>query len=116
MPPDLNHHDGNVSSERNWQSVRTILDALILAGIIWIVSSQLDSRKQAAQDRQDSRVQAATIIAQVANIQFNIADVPALRDKVMHIEAVQTELLRRQAGDDSLHAQLNHFKSTDSRQ
>ena len=89
-------------ANRNWQSARTLLDALILAGIIWIVSSQLDSRDQQAKDRQESRVQAAMIMGQIATIQYGIADVPRLRDEVAHIGTLQQELMRRQSVDESL--------------
>lgn len=92
-------HDAEQSG-RNWQSVRTLLDGLILAGVIGIVWSQINSHEQINAVQQESRVQAATIIGQIANIQYNTADVPALRDRITHIETVQGDLLRREAEDD----------------
>lgn len=97
---------GEERTGRHWASARTIIDALILAGILAIITSQFVSHDQIAQNANESHVQFATIIAQIASMQTNIADVPALRDRVVRIEAVQLELLRRQAGDDALHQRL----------
>lgn len=94
---------GEERSSRNWASARTIIDALILAGIIAIISSQFVSHDQIADNANKTSVQFATIIAQIASMQNNIADVPALRDRVVRVEAIQLELLRRQAADDALH-------------
>lgn len=88
-------------TSRNWASARTILDALILAGIIWIVTSQLDSQRQAASDRLTARVQTATIIAQIASIQYNITDVPALRDTIAHNTERLNDLTRRMDTNDA---------------
>ena len=81
---------------RTWASARTIIDALILAGIMGIISSQFISHDQIAQNANNSNVQFATIITQIANMQMNIADVPTLRDRVMRLETVQLDVVRRQ--------------------
>lgn len=108
MPPLLPETRGQETTRheeertsRNWASARTILDALILAGILWIVSSQLDSQRQAASDRLTARVQTATIIAQIASIQYNITDVPALRDTVAHNTERLNDLTRRMDANDA---------------
>ncbi|MEO7067446.1 MAG: hypothetical protein ABI114_11095 [Rhodanobacter sp.] len=81
--------------QRDSQSVRTVLQGLILLGIVTIVGVV-----------SDGRVQNAKIIEQITAIQRDISSVPALRDDVITIKAKQAELTRRQDADDALHERL----------
>lgn len=97
-------------NNRSWQSARTILDALILAGIIAMITAQFVSHDQIAKNATDTSVQFATIIAQVASLQSNMADVPALRDRVTALETKQADLTRRQNTDEAVRDRQNRAK------
>jgi hypothetical protein len=60
------------------QSVRTILELLILAAVCWVGSTMLETQKQVAMVQVD-----------VANIrqQLQLADVPSLQQRVTRVEA-----------------------------
>jgi hypothetical protein len=49
---------------RNWQSVRTVIELLILAGILWLANSANEQGKQLA----GVTVQIATLSGQMANV------------------------------------------------
>ena len=102
-------------SEHGGAILRTVLSGLILAGIVGVIGAQWSGRSQMAgvqaegrQQASDSRVQFATIIAQIANMQLNIADVPQLREKVTQLETNQLELIRRVNAEEAVHAKTGH--------
>ena len=82
-------------SQRNWQSVRTILDGLILAGVIWLATSIQD------QSRAIVRMQ-----VQIETVQATLIDVSSLSTRVTKLETKQSELTRRQDADDLLHDRM----------
>jgi hypothetical protein len=49
---------------RNWQSIRTIIELLILAGVLWLANSANEQGKQLA----GVTVQIATLSGQMANV------------------------------------------------
>jgi hypothetical protein len=49
---------------RNWQSVRTIIELLILAGVLWLANSANEQGKQLVA----INVQIATLSGQMANV------------------------------------------------
>lgn len=51
-------------SQRNWQSIRTIIELLILAGVLWLANSANEQGKQLA----GVTVQIATLSGQMANV------------------------------------------------
>ena len=103
-----NSEDRRVNDKSNleWQGARTILSGLILTGIIAILAAQLGNHDDIAKSNQNTSVQFATIMAQVAQIQLNMADVPTMRDRQVKFETKQEDLIRRQDADDALHARL----------
>lgn len=88
---------------------RTIVSSLILAGVIGLVTLVVSMQSQQAKDREDVRVQSATIIAQIANIQYNTSDVPAMRANQVRMDAVQVEILRRLNADDEAFMRLGVY-------
>lgn len=70
--------------------VRTILQGLILAGILWLASSIN------AQNTAITRLQ-----VQVEAVQASLSGIPDLNVRVTKLEAVQSDLMRRQAADES---------------
>ena len=97
---DVDRHEAERVA-RNWQSVRTVLDALILAGIIGILGALFSSHDQIAKNATDTQVQFATIITQIANMQVSVAGVPELRDRVVQVKTIQDEILRRLDADEA---------------
>jgi len=61
MTIDQNLTDHNT---RNWQSVRTVIELLILAGVLWLANSANEQGKQLV----GINVQIATLSGQMANV------------------------------------------------
>jgi hypothetical protein len=57
----MSEPDGNT---RNWQSVRTVIELLILAGVLWLANSANEQGKVLA----GVTVQIATLSGQMANV------------------------------------------------
>jgi hypothetical protein len=57
----MSESDGNT---RNWQSVRTVIELLILAGVLWLANSANEQGKVLA----GVTVQIATLSGQMANV------------------------------------------------
>ena len=76
--------DADVRMARNFQSVRTVLEGLILVGIIWLASS--------VQDQAKATVQMQT---QIANLSLELVSVPELSRQVAQMQVRQTEHDRR---------------------
>lgn len=51
-------------NQRNWQSIRTVIELLILAGVLWLANSANEQGKQLA----GVTVQIATLSGQMANV------------------------------------------------
>lgn len=60
---------------RNWQSIRTVMEGLILAVLVWTGSSLVAVKSQLA-----------VLQVQVATIQTQLADLPAMRSKIDTLE------------------------------
>lgn len=93
MPP-LHDHDKDKGA-----MVRTILQGLILAGILWLANSIN------AQNTAITRLQ-----VQVESVQASLSGIPDLNVRVTKIETVQADLMRRQAGDDARWEQISNQK------
>lgn len=65
----------DTQQQRNWQSVRTVLEGLILAVLVWTGSSLVGVKSQLA-----------VLQVQVATIQTQLADLPAMRSRVDTLE------------------------------
>jgi len=79
---------------RGGGSVRTILEGLILAGIVWMASSM-----------QQQIVSIAKLQEQMSQVSATLANVPDLTTRVTKAEMQLTELQRRQELDDKLREQ-----------
>lgn len=75
---------GDSPSQRNWQSVRTVIEALSLAGILWLASS--------VQSQNNSIVK---LQIQIEMVQASLSGVPGLDSRVTKLETNQVELIRR---------------------
>lgn len=93
MPP-LHDHDKDKGA-----MVRTILQGLILAGILWLASS-INQQNTAI-----TRLQ-----VQIEGVQSSLAGIPDLSTRVTKMEAAQADLMRRQAADETRWEQLNERK------
>jgi uncharacterized protein involved in exopolysaccharide biosynthesis len=62
---------------RNWQSVRTILEAAILAALVWAANALTDTQKQIA-----------VLQVNIANLQTQLAGVPQLEQRVTRLETL----------------------------
>lgn len=69
---------------------RTVLQGLILAGVLWLASS-INSQNTAIVKLQ----------VQIESLQASMAGVPGLNDRVTKLEANQLEVIRRQNGFDA---------------
>jgi len=78
-------------------SVRTIMQGLMLAGIIGVVG-MLWKQNEATNAQ---NVALAELRVQVGTLQTSLIGLPDLSQRVTKLEANQTELLRRQAVDES---------------
>jgi len=63
--------DSPPENVRNWQSVRTVIELLILAGVIWLASSANEQGKQLAR-----------MAEQISNLSSGVASVPVLTQRV----------------------------------
>ena len=76
--------------------VRTIIQGLILAGVVGLVGMVIEQGRQQAISDSVSRIQIATLQSQVADVQKALAGIPDLSQRVTRLETNQTELMRRQ--------------------
>ncbi len=90
--------------------VRTIIQGLILAGVVGLVTMVIQQGKDSAQADRDRSIQIATLQSQVLSLQNLLSGLPDLTQRVTRLEAVQSDLLRRQSGDDAHWEQLNNPK------
>jgi hypothetical protein len=80
-------------------TLRTVLQGLILAGVLWVGSS-LSSQNTAI----------AKLQVQIEQLQLSISGMPDLSSRVTKLETNQAELIRRQGGDDARWEQLSNPK------
>ncbi|TPG08330.1 hypothetical protein EAH88_11915 [Rhodanobacter glycinis] len=94
LPPLHSDHDKDRGVH-----VRTVLQGLILAGVLWVGTS-LSSQNTAITKLQ----------VQIEQLQMSIAGMPDLSSRVTKLETNQAELIRRQGGDDARWDQLSNTK------
>lgn len=75
--------------------VRTVIQGLILAGIVGLVGMVIQQGKEQAEANRQSSVQIATLQAQVANLQTTLAGVADLKQRMTRVESAQAEHDRR---------------------
>ena len=63
--------------QRNWQSVRTVLEALILAALLW-----------SAKALTETQTQIAVLQTDIANLRVQLAPVAQLDQRVTRLEAL----------------------------
>jgi hypothetical protein len=85
-------------------SVRTILQGLILAGIIGVVTMMWRQNDVTAAQN----VSLGELRVQVSMLQVSLAVIPDLSSRVTKLETRQADLLRRQGEDDVRWAQINN--------
>lgn len=77
--------------QRNWQSVRTILEALILAGVLWLASSTNDQAKATIQ----LQTQLAGMSDEIRSLRAQLADVPNISRDLARLQVQLGEHERR---------------------
>ena len=77
------------------ERINSIVDKLILAGIIALITASIGSS-----------VALAKLNTKFDLLNVTISDVPSIKDKQIHLEERQIELYRRQDMDDVIHAQM----------
>lgn len=92
LPPLFDHHDKDRGA-----MVRTVMQGLILAGILWLATS-INQQNTAI-----TRLQ-----VQIEGVQASLAGIPDLSTRVTKMEAIQADLMRRQAADDAHWEQLSN--------
>lgn len=98
---ETNHTEPHGHDKDKGAVVRSILQGLILAGIVGLVTMVLQQGEKASRADAERAVQIATLQAQVTNVQRSLADMPDLSARVMRLETNQAELMRRQAVDEA---------------
>ncbi len=84
-----------------WASVRTVIQGLVLAGILSLVGLVIKQGRDQSEADSARRVQIATLQTQVANLQISLAGVADMKQRITMLETNQKELLRRQSGDEA---------------
>lgn len=91
------HRNGNGAIERNestvrsFQSIRTILEGLIFAGVLWLASGVQEQMK--ATVRLEAQLQAMS--NEVIGLRAQLADIPAISRSLATIEVELREHERR---------------------
>lgn len=78
-------------SPRNWQSVRTILEGLILAGVLWLANST----QQQATATVELRTQLQGMSDEIRSLRAQLADVPAISRDMARLQVQLGEHERR---------------------
>jgi hypothetical protein len=76
---------------RNWQSIRTILEGLILIGVCWLTSSVNDQAKATIQ----VQAQMTAMNDELRTLRGQLADIPTLSRSLARIEVKLEEHERR---------------------
>jgi len=69
-----------LSESRNWQSVRTVLEALILAALLW-----------ASKSLTETQTQLAVLQVDIANLRTQLAPLASLNERVTRLEAFREQ-------------------------
>lgn len=77
--------------QRNWQSVRTVLESLILIGVVWLASSSMDQAKATV----ELRTQLAGVNNTLMDLRAQLADIPTMSRSMAKIEVQLDEHERR---------------------
>src|SRR5262245_11422951 len=78
-------------SVRNWQSVRTVLEMLILAGVLWLVNNVSNQRESAA----EMKTQITAMREGMSGLQSQLSGIPQLSQSMARIEVKLDEHERR---------------------
>jgi hypothetical protein len=76
---------------RNWQSVRTILEGLILVGVLWLGNSAVDQGKTAV----ELQAKLVALTDELRGLSAQLSDIPALSRSMAKIEVKLDEHDRR---------------------
>jgi hypothetical protein len=79
------------STPRSWQSVRTILEGLILAGVLWLANST----QQQATATVELRTQMQGMSDEIRSLRAQLADVPAISRDMARLQVQLGEHERR---------------------
>lgn len=79
------------STVRNWQSVRTVLEGLILIGVVWLASGVQEQMKATVK----LQVQLESMSNDVSGLRTQLADIPTLSRSLARIEVELQEHERR---------------------
>lgn len=90
MPERLDEPNRDYSV-RNWQSVRTILEGLILLGVIWIGNNSIESSK----NNVELKVEITAMNEQFRVFNAQLAEFPAMSRSLAKIEVKLEEHERR---------------------
>ena len=88
--PPRHDHDHDRGAQ-----VRTVIQGLILAGIVGLVGMVIQQGRDQAQAYQETSVQITRLQTQVANLQTTLAGVDDLKQRMARSETNQAELIRR---------------------
>lgn len=91
-PPRRRQHDHD---KDRGAMVRTIIQGLILAGVVGLVGMVIEQGRQQAISDSVNRIQIATLQSQVAEVQKALAGIPDLSQRTTRLETNQAELMRR---------------------
>lgn len=87
------HENHHMPHERDWgASVRTIMQGLILAGVLWLAKSV-----------SDQNASIAGMQVQLADIKATFDGVPAMKDRITVLEQRQADLVRRIEAQEPTH-------------
>lgn len=76
---------------RNWQSVRTVVEGLILAGVLWLANST----QQQATATVELRAQLQAMGDEIRSLRTQLADVPSMSRQIAQLQVRQDEHERR---------------------
>jgi len=77
--------------QRNWQSVRTVLEGLILLGVVWLGSSAQEQSKAMVQ----AQTQVLALRDDIRELHKQLEDVPVLTREIAKLEVRADEHERR---------------------
>jgi hypothetical protein len=85
----------NFEARENRARLDSLIDKLILAGIVALITASIGSS-----------IALAKLNTKFDILNVSIANIPTMQDKQAHLEERQIELYRRQDMDDVIHAEL----------
>jgi hypothetical protein len=76
---------------RNWQSIRTILEALILGGVVWLGNSAIEQGKNTV----ELQAKLTAMTDELRGLSTQLSDIPAISRSMAKIEVKLDEHERR---------------------